>query len=504
MSIPLTVNGAVFEYPVNFDENWGVDATGWAQAVTNGMLQMSGGSFPLTAEVDFGGSFGLKALYLKSRETNPASAGIVRLSSASAGVVWRNNANSGNLVLTTNAADQLLFNGTPVGVATLTDSHIFVGNGSNIPTDVAMSGDVHISNTGATTIQPGAVTNSKITGPISVANGGTNSGTALNNNRIIVSSGSAIVEASAIAANQALTSNSSGIPVANPAGVTDTQLGYLPNLFSYRRPPLVYLSGTVVSIQTGLDGTAGDVAIRFPDGQLRTETSSSRYNMNIAQNAVFTNATLGNNQGGLRTGAAAANTWYFMYAVKVTTFAANWVMVADTVTPVQANYATLNSNFGTNGWVYLGVLPYGDGSLSTTAFAKFSMSGGRVSFRNSLSSASTTRGIRLATTAGATALTWTYASGTSIGSGQIPSHLTIGDLAVDTGASSTQINFLDSGAVIYNDVVIGTSSAQQTLTSHNYPLVEGFHANFTTSVPAGIAIRSYVDDILIGSPVSQL
>lgn len=46
--------------------------------------------------------------------------------------------------------------------ATLPSAYIFVGNSSNIATGVAMSGDVHISNTGATTIQAGAVSGSKI------------------------------------------------------------------------------------------------------------------------------------------------------------------------------------------------------------------------------------------------------------------------------------------------------------------------------------------------------
>lgn len=114
MSIPLTINGAVFEYPVDFDENWGVDATGWAQAVTNGMLQMAGGSFPLTADVNFGPNFGVVSQYFSTRSTLPATSGTVRLSSADAGVAWRNNANNGNLILTTNASDQLLYNGNPI------------------------------------------------------------------------------------------------------------------------------------------------------------------------------------------------------------------------------------------------------------------------------------------------------------------------------------------------------------------------------------------------------
>lgn len=48
------------------------------------------------------------------------------------------------------------------GSTTLTNTHIFVGNASNVATDVAMSGDVGIANTGATTIQANAVTTGKI------------------------------------------------------------------------------------------------------------------------------------------------------------------------------------------------------------------------------------------------------------------------------------------------------------------------------------------------------
>jgi hypothetical protein len=58
-----------------------------------------------------------------------------------------------------------------------------------------------------------------------ISKGGTNSGTALNNNRVMQSSGGAIVEAAAITANRALVSDANGIPVASL--VSDTTLGYL-------------------------------------------------------------------------------------------------------------------------------------------------------------------------------------------------------------------------------------------------------------------------------------
>ena len=117
MAIPLTINGATFEYPVNFDEDWGIQATGWAQAVTNGMLQRQGGNFPLTADANFGPNFGLLSAYFETRVTNPASSGLVRLAKSDT-IDWRNNANSADNILTVNGSDELTYNGTVIGVAT--------------------------------------------------------------------------------------------------------------------------------------------------------------------------------------------------------------------------------------------------------------------------------------------------------------------------------------------------------------------------------------------------
>lgn len=43
------------------------------------------------------------------------------------------------------------------GSITLTDGHILVGDAGNNASDVAVSGDVHINNTGVTTIQPASI-----------------------------------------------------------------------------------------------------------------------------------------------------------------------------------------------------------------------------------------------------------------------------------------------------------------------------------------------------------
>jgi hypothetical protein len=65
---------------------------------------------------------------------------------------------------------------------------------------------------------------------LTVAKGGTNSGTALNNDRIMISDGGKIVEFDAITAARALISNADGIPVHSV--ITSTELGYLDNVSS--------------------------------------------------------------------------------------------------------------------------------------------------------------------------------------------------------------------------------------------------------------------------------
>lgn len=72
---------------------------------------------------------------------------------------------------------------------------------------------------------------------LSVAKGGTNSGTTLNNNRIMKSAGDAVVEASAITPSRALISDANGIPTHSAATAAE----------------LAFLSGLSSSAQTQLD-----------------------------------------------------------------------------------------------------------------------------------------------------------------------------------------------------------------------------------------------------------
>lgn len=114
MSIALTVNGVTYNYPTDHQSaGWGAQATGWAEAVTNGLIPKIGGSFTLTGEVDFGPDYGFKLPYIKSQGTNIATAGVVRLGNAET-IAWRNVGNSANLSLTVNSNNELVFNGTGI------------------------------------------------------------------------------------------------------------------------------------------------------------------------------------------------------------------------------------------------------------------------------------------------------------------------------------------------------------------------------------------------------
>ena len=79
MSTSLTINGVAYAYPDTGDQSWGAAASAWAAAVTTGMLQKAGGTFTLTADVNFGATYGIKSKYFTTVAASPATAGVLRL-----------------------------------------------------------------------------------------------------------------------------------------------------------------------------------------------------------------------------------------------------------------------------------------------------------------------------------------------------------------------------------------------------------------------------------------
>jgi hypothetical protein len=105
----VVLNGSTYSIPAVGDSNWGTNLSNFFIAIGSGTLQKTGGAFTLTAETDFGATYGLKSAYLKSRATNPSATGVVRLGNTEL-VSWRNAGNSADLGLTVSASNALQFN----------------------------------------------------------------------------------------------------------------------------------------------------------------------------------------------------------------------------------------------------------------------------------------------------------------------------------------------------------------------------------------------------------
>lgn len=223
---------------------------------------------------------------------------------------------------------------------------------------------------------------------------------------------------------EGLTKSFSALRVdATPTTSTDTAIkSYVDKLNAYRRPVLQFGSVTTVAVESGLDGTSGDIPLLFPDGTLRTETSTTRTTFDITRNAVL--VTSGAQSGLTGATSEAINTWYALYGCKVTDSSTLWCTVGSTVLPLRANFSTLNTAYGTNGWVYLGLIRNGNNDNTTGDILKFFQSGNITHFTNASTAAGTNMpGTLLASNASATTLSYTATSGT--GTTDIPANLAL-------------------------------------------------------------------------------
>lgn len=113
MATSISLNGTSYLIPAIGESGWGTQVSAYLVALSTGILTKAGGSVTLTADVDFGASFGLKSLYYKSRTAAAASTGAVRLANTES-LAWRNAANSADLALTVDSSDVLSFGGNPI------------------------------------------------------------------------------------------------------------------------------------------------------------------------------------------------------------------------------------------------------------------------------------------------------------------------------------------------------------------------------------------------------
>lgn len=124
----------IYAVPATGEENWGgsTKVDGLLVALATHSLQKTGGTFTLSADVDWGGSFGHKVTYVKSRATSIATTGIFRLGNAET-IGWRNAANGANHTITLSASDLFAFSAglSVTGGVTVSDNVLC---GTNVAT----------------------------------------------------------------------------------------------------------------------------------------------------------------------------------------------------------------------------------------------------------------------------------------------------------------------------------------------------------------------------------
>jgi hypothetical protein len=238
-AVTVYVNGTPYAIPQKNERGWGDAVTSWIQGISSNTLQPSGGPFTLTGEVDFGASYGLKSIYYKSRASNAASLGVLRLANSDS-IAWRNATNASDMQLIPGADGVLNYSGVQLIGASLTQTL----------TNKTIDADSNtISNIEDTDIKSGA--------------------------------NIAVAKLAAVTADRALVSDGSG--KVSPSSVTATELGYV--------------SGVTSSVQTQLNGKqatgnyvtslTGDVTASGPGAAATTIANGAVNNAKVASDAAI-------------------------------------------------------------------------------------------------------------------------------------------------------------------------------------------------------------------------
>lgn len=307
-AVTVNVNGTPYTIPQTNEKGWGTNVTTWIQAISSNTLQPSSGTFTLGADLDFGPTYGLKPAYVKSRGTNPATAGVVRLINADT-IGWRNAGNTADLPLGVNSSNQLTFGGNPVvGSTALTVSRALqsdatgaVASSSVLSSELAFLSGVTSSLCGIN--QSCVVTNKSIDattntltniGNASIASGAAIAYSKLNLTGLVVNAD--VSTSAAIAVTKLAALSPSIVPVTDVSGklasstVTATTLGFLDATSSVQ----TQLNGKQTS-GSYITGITGDVVATGPGSVV------SAIQANVVTNAqrvqMGTNTIKGNSTG---------------------------------------------------------------------------------------------------------------------------------------------------------------------------------------------------------------
>lgn len=268
---------------------------------------------------------------------------------------------------------------------------------------------------------------------------------------------------------------------------------YIKNsLINYRRPGLTFVDVSTVDIENNTP-VSNETKVIFPDMDIRsvnevTDDTDLYRRFIITETAEFTTGT---ENSGLRSGLSeASNTWYAIYAVKSQIDPTKFVLVGDTTYPTVANVSTLNSRYGENGWVYVGMIRNGDNDAAGSDILEFIQFNNRMRFVNSFDvvSVGDKTGVQLVA---ANPAEWQYSSG-STGT-NIPEHLEIGEAAYYV-EDDEGFGIRDYSETYYHEV------RRPAFSSNNW--INGFFFNFAlrdgikVNNAGVISLTGYIDNVL--------
>ena len=309
MSTSITFNGSTYTIPAIADAKWGANVTNYLVAIASGALQKSGGTFTLTAEIDFGATYGIKSAWYKSKAATVASTGAVRLGVTEV-INWKANVGGGNVGLGIDGSDRLTFNSVVIPT-TLTAGYIIVGSAGAVPTGVAMSGDISIDSSGVTYIGALKIDNAMIKTAAVIA---FSKMAALTASHALVSGSGGVVEVSATTAAELAFVNgvtsaiqtqinsitTSNVDTNEPHGIVGTPtVTYLGSrVIRIAHPYSYYYRGvkvtSTVNKNVTVTNTSGSYYVCFTDAAHTAAASTSiDYPTQVPFAGFFWNATTG-------------------------------------------------------------------------------------------------------------------------------------------------------------------------------------------------------------------
>jgi hypothetical protein len=316
--------------------------------------------------------------------------------------------------------------------------------------------------------------------PLSIAQGGTNSSTALNNNRFIISSGGSLVEANAVTASSAVASDANGLPVAS--STTATELGFV--------------HGVTSSIQTQLNGkqstlTIGNLTDAGTDGitvtggtgaVIGTGTSLSQHVADTTHNGYLSSTdwnTFNGKQSALsgssgdvaywtsssNIGASGNFTWSGSGSLGLTGSISQSVTLSSASTAI--SFSETDSDGNTNRGMLVSVSPFSGTTSGTLTGARFQLPTGGTQSSNGVRSEAFAPVNTSGVSSNNGTLNGNSAAGMNAFVGGSVAYATIAAIGETSGATNSNVGFLgyvDSGASGTNGsaAVMGVNSSSLT------------------------------------------